>query len=45
MNDEKLIDRARELYANDDLEIDDDAVISASDDGCWVQAWVWVPTE
>lgn len=39
------IDRAREMYAygsSDDIEIDDNAEISQTDDGTWVQAWVWV---
>lgn len=39
------IKAAREQYAHDphDIEIDDGAAISATDDGTWVQAWVWVP--
>ena len=45
------IKRARELYCNrgydgDDIEIDDDALVSRPEDanegGVWVQAWVWV---
>lgn len=41
---EKLITRARELYQDDDCEIDDVADISEAkeDGGTWVQAWVWV---
>jgi hypothetical protein len=43
---EWYIEQAREKYANpsnDDVEVDDDAVIShGNDDGVWVQAWVWV---
>ena len=32
-----------EVGANDELEIDADAKVSAGDDnGAWVQAWVWV---
>lgn len=27
------------------LEIDDDAVVSESEEGAYVQAWVWVPKE
>jgi hypothetical protein len=27
----------------DDLEIDDDAGISQTDDGYWIQSWFWVP--
>lgn len=37
-----MIARAREEYANDDVEIDDDARLSEADEGCWVQAWVWL---
>lgn len=29
--------------AGDELEIDDNAKLSCGDDnGCWVQAWMWV---
>jgi hypothetical protein len=31
------------MYARDDVEIDDDAKVSSSDLGVYVQAWVWVP--
>ena len=40
------ISAARELYAlgsDDNIEIDDNALVSTADDGVWVQAWVWVP--
>lgn len=39
-----LVQRARDLYQNDDCEIDDVAAISEAKDegGTWVQAWVWV---
>ena len=40
--DETDIERAREGYGNDECEIDDDAVCSPSDEGTWVQAWVWL---
>ena len=36
------IKRAREL-ATDDLEIDDEPMVSVSDRGVWVNAWVWAP--
>lgn len=29
----------------DEMEIDDNAAVSRSEDGCFVQAWVWVPKE
>lgn len=35
---------ARE-QATDELEIDDDPVLSRGDEGCWVSAWIWVPGE
>lgn len=35
--------RARDQYADDDCEIDDDAIVSMGDDpGAFVAAWVWV---
>ena len=34
--------RAREL-ATDELEIDDEPMVSVGDRGVWVNAWVWVP--
>jgi hypothetical protein len=37
-----LIEEARAQYADDDLEIDDDATTSPGDDGTWVSAWVWM---
>lgn len=40
-----LIERARELYGTDDIEIDEGAALSPTDDGCWVAAWVYVPEE
>jgi hypothetical protein len=33
---------AQTKLANDDLEFDDNATVSLSDGGAWVQAWVWV---
>lgn len=41
----RLLERARGLYAvgsDDDIEIDDNAAISKGEEGCWVEAWVWV---
>ena len=31
------------LGSDDNIEIDDDALVSEGDGGAWVQAWVWVP--
>lgn len=41
----ELVNRAREMYANGNLEVDQDAQVSVSSEGSWVQAWVWVPAE
>jgi hypothetical protein len=35
---------ARDEYANDDVAIDDDAAVSRTDTGAWVQAWVYIET-
>lgn len=40
---EAIIREARELYQDDLLQIDDDAKLSETGEGTWVQAWVWVP--
>lgn len=42
------IHKAREQYAegsDNTIEIDDDPMLSVGDDGIWVGAWVWVPTD
>jgi hypothetical protein len=36
------IEQARWQYATNELEIDDKPLISESEGGCWVSAWVWV---
>jgi len=42
----RLVDHAREEYANDDLEIDDNAKVSLNDEGgAWIAAWVYVRLE
>ena len=43
-------DQAVATYADEETQIDPHAKVSASDDGAWVAAWVWVnvsdlPTE
>lgn len=45
MTDLECIEAAREMYASDDVMIDADAEVSWSDEGAFVQAWVWVPTD
>lgn len=36
--------RARRL-TTDELEIDDDPLLSIADEGVWVSAWMWIETE
>jgi hypothetical protein len=38
-------DIARRFFGDDDLEIDANARLSESEDGVWVQAWVFVYAE
>lgn len=45
---EDLLELARETHchgSNNTIEIDDDAEISAGNDGTWVQAWVFLSNE
>lgn len=35
--------KARYIYGSDDVEVDDDAMVSKGDGGSFVQAWLWVP--
>lgn len=37
--------RAVEVYATDEVEIDDKAMVSRADEGLWVAAWVWLDNE
>lgn len=47
--DEGYVEAARETYVvpssghGQQIQIDDDAVISEGEGGAWVMAWVWVP--
>lgn len=43
MSDEELITYAQEEYSSEDVEVDQNAVISRAFEGAWVAAWVWVP--
>lgn len=42
----RIIELANEQYLTDDIEIDDESIVSENDDpemnGCYVSAWVWV---
>lgn len=33
---------ATELWASDNLQVDQDATVSVGEGGAWVHAWVWV---
>ena len=38
--------RAKELYHEEgEIEVDNDARVSIGDDGAYVAAWVWVPSQ
>jgi hypothetical protein len=37
--------KANELYADDEVEIDEDAIVSESQGGAFIEAWLWVPLE
>jgi hypothetical protein len=40
--DERYKSVAVDFWSTDELEIDEDAIVSPSQFGAWVQAWVWV---
>lgn len=41
--DKGYVDHAKDEWHRDgEIEIDDDAIVSESDEGAYVQAWVWV---
>ena len=39
-----VVEQARSTYCTDEIEIDDQPVLSVADGGVWVSAWVWVET-
>jgi len=42
------IEQARAMYAtgsDNNIEVDNDARVSESVDGVWVQAWVWIAAD
>jgi hypothetical protein len=46
--DDGLVEKARAEYAvgsDDNLEVDDGALLSVADEGTWVAAWVWIANE
>lgn len=44
-DDAALVERARDLYGSDDVNVDEGAKISRGSEVSWVQAWVRVPVE
>ena len=44
-NDAAIIAAAREMYANDDINIDRSPELLHVEDGTWVAAWVFVPKD
>lgn len=39
---ERLVRRAETRYVTEDINVDADARLSRTDNGVWVQAWVWL---
>ena len=45
-SDNELIEKARDIYVSDEIEIDDcPLILRGGEDGTWVNAWVRVPEE
>lgn len=44
-DDDPYVREARNLIADDDVEIDDHTVIAVVGDGAWVLSWLWVSKE
>lgn len=44
-NGDAMRERARAIWARDDIQIDNNARISVAENGAWVAAWVWVADE
>lgn len=42
VEDERYRSSATELWASDNLQVDQDATVSVGEGGAWVHAWVWV---
>lgn len=42
---EVYINQANEKYGSDEIEFDDMCLVSPSEEGAFVQAWVWVYKE
>ena len=47
LTDDEVMSRAEEIYGNDcDVGLDADEKLDRAEDGsgCWVRAWVWIPS-
>lgn len=42
---EGTIAAAKANYADDDCQVHNQPLLDITDDGVWVEAWVWVPTK
>ncbi len=40
---DEIVQQAKQKYDAESIDFDDYPDISVSDDGTWVNAWVWVP--
>lgn len=40
-----IVEKACNIYASDDVEIDDEPMFSEAENGTWVSAWVWIPND
>lgn len=40
-----FLNAAREAFGSDEIQIDNDALAAAADNGAWVQSWVWVSND
>lgn len=45
ITDERYREAAKKNWCSDELEIDPEAMVSSSDSGAWVHAWVWVSSD
>jgi hypothetical protein len=40
---EALLAEVSDRYVGDHINVDDPALVSEAEEGCWVQGWLWVP--
>lgn len=39
------VDQAHDIHGSDGVNVDAEPILSVSDEGVWVSAWVWVPID